>query len=332
MTLTETLNFTGASDLPFLERDPVLQGAGAGAVLLLDAKNPFTWSPSLGGVIQPASPLRSLVRPAVYTAADGTSPGTGRWGNSGSTVNLNTFVAPININTTTGRMTFPASTYASNILQSTRTLTNQTLGQYLINGTSNYCMSIWVYHSGDATDRVMLHLGNGGTNSGTREGLRLVLKPATWQMWRHANTLPAAFPTNAGGNVSSAQKNWAFGGGSDQPGPTLSPGIHRLGYTWYKSGSIWRSQPITNQTVGTDLANTGFESQGIDLGQTTHDGARDNFWHTHIGGIAHSGAGSSCWGTNHALCRIYIENLSLSGRTAQQVWDADWARANGRFS
>ena len=32
------------------------------------------------------------------------------------------------------------------------------------------------------------------------------------------------------------------------------------------------------------------------------------------------------------LARFYVENLSVSGRTAEEVWAADWARGNGRFS
>jgi hypothetical protein len=104
-----------------------------------------------------------------------------------------------------------------------------------------------------------------------------------------------------------------------------------LGFAWYKSGGNWYQRAILDEnSLSSELATPRFDTAGIDMGQSTHDGSRD------IAQLLSVGMGSfftqPVYGTGFGLYRMYWENLTESGRTPEQVWAADWARGNGRFS
>lgn len=117
--------------------------------------------------------------------------------------------------------------------------------------------------------------------------------------------------------------------------------IYRIGYSWYwdASESAWREKWIVdNGTVGTKtVAAWSQQAHGIDLGQGISSngsavGVRTPHAVMGFGGDPFSSSESGWWGSDHKLYRLYIEDNTRSGRTPEQVWDADWARGNGRFS
>jgi hypothetical protein len=117
--------------------------------------------------------------------------------------------------------------------------------------------------------------------------------------------------------------------------------IYRIGYAWYwdASASLWREKwLIDDGTVGTKtVAAWDQQAHGIDLGQGVSNngsaqGVRTPYAVMGFGGDAFSSSESGWWGSDHKLYRLYIEDNTRSGRTPEQVWAADWARGNGRFS
>ena len=89
--------------------------------------------------------------------------------------------------------------------------------------------------------------------------------------------------------------------------------VNRFGIHWTKSSGSWRLRGVfNNNTPGAYRAMThGTGADGIQL---------NSAWKLKL----HQ--------TFPGLARFYVENLSVSGRTAEEVWAADWARGNGRFS
>ena len=117
--------------------------------------------------------------------------------------------------------------------------------------------------------------------------------------------------------------------------------IYRIGYSWYwdATASAWREKwLIDDGTVGTKTVSAwDQEANGIDLGQGVSTngsavGVRTPYAVMGFGGDPFSSSEAGWWGSDHKLYRLYIEDTTRSGRTPEQVWDADWARGNGRFS
>lgn len=304
--------------LPLLQKDPVLPAAGG--VLLLDGKNPGCWTGA--STIGVTDPLYSLSR---TTAADGTTPGQGYWTSYGTPTDLSTISKPLAYNSTTGRITFPSAGTSN----AARFIESQSQARYLFNGTDNFCISVWAYIAPTGTI-VLLTTQPSGTSSSTRVGLTMYAQAGAGGSGGAAGGFQAfrrsaiGYPISPGVTATANTQNFAYGGVNNSP-VGLTAGIHRLGYAWYKKADgNWYNKPILDQTVGTELATPTHVTTGIDLGQSTAGGARDPY---HVAAIAPGN-----FGTDNGIYRLYIENLTLSGRTPEQVWAADWTRGNGRFS
>lgn len=102
--------------------------------------------------------------------------------------------------------------------------------------------------------------------------------------------------------------------GNSYVAPAVASGIHRYGYTWAKNGGTWQHRGILNNGVPSVWTNSTF-------GTGTPGVQNNTAWNLLIGNAA-------SW----PFCRLMIEDLTLSGRTSDQFWAADWARASGRFS
>ena len=117
--------------------------------------------------------------------------------------------------------------------------------------------------------------------------------------------------------------------GADGTGNTANPAVPnnrltRVGFTVYQDSSFqWKYRTVTDNVVSSSERNL--------LGATNTQGGA---------GLRASASGttrprifaSSNVPADYLFYRTYAENLTLSGRTYQQVFDADWARGNGRFS
>lgn len=312
--------FTDTS-LPILQKDPVLPPTGG--VFLLDSKNLASWTG--GATIGTSDPLNTLGKTA---AADGTNPGQGYWSSLGSPTDLSTINEPLAFNPTTGRITFPSADQ-----NSARFIESQATSNYLFNGTDNFCISIWVYAGTPSTTPKTLLITSAASTDSARRGLQMTLSAGTggsgqggFQVNRPTRT---GYPIAPGNTAASNTSYFAYGGANNQPG-AVSTGVHRVGYAWYKTGGNWFHKGIIDQVVGTEYATPNHQTTGIDLGQSTAGGARDPYYITALGNRQSSG--TSMFGTDNGIYRIYIENLTLSGRTPEQVWAADWTRGNGRFS
>lgn len=90
----------------------------------------------------------------------------------------------------------------------------------------------------------------------------------------------------------------------------------RYGVHWTKSSGVWRLRGVTNNGTPTSYTNMTVGSGANGIAPT--DGSLDR--------MKLMGKAAISWQ------RFYVENLTVSGRTAEQVWDADWARGNGRYS
>jgi hypothetical protein len=100
--------------------------------------------------------------------------------------------------------------------------------------------------------------------------------------------------------------------------------LRRVGFTVYQNSSFqWKYRTVVGNVVTTEERNL--------IGATNTEGGA---------GLRASESGttrprifaSSNVPADYLFYRTYAENLTLSGRTFQQVFDADWARGNERFS
>jgi len=90
--------------------------------------------------------------------------------------------------------------------------------------------------------------------------------------------------------------------------------MNRYGVHWTKSSGSWQIRGVLNDNTPGSYGSMshGTDANGIQLNSAWN-------WQFRAESTAD-------------IARIYVENLSVSGRTAEQVWDADWARGNGRYS
>lgn len=111
--------------------------------------------------------------------------------------------------------------------------------------------------------------------------------------------------------------------------PTLTEGVHRIGFGWDKADGTWKRRGILNQATavtGADSVDTfGSDTNGVNLP------AAGSTWDLLLFGNIGFGF-FNFTNAEIGIYRFYAENLTQSGRTIQQVWDADWAYANGRYS
>ncbi len=118
------------------------------------------------------------------------------------------------------------------------------------------------------------------------------------------------FNFNHWGQTSNAKTTaFSYAGGS----------VFRMGYAWQWSGSNWQSKSVANNGTPSawgDISGLTDSSVGLYNTASNHPFVI-NFGSTSVGG---------------AVYRLLIEDLTESGRTPEEVWDADWAVGNGRFS
>lgn len=103
--------------------------------------------------------------------------------------------------------------------------------------------------------------------------------------------------------------------------------LRRAGFTVYQdAGNIWRYRTVNNTSVSSEFALSGATNTvgGAGLLASASSTTRPR--------VFSAPSGFNNVPTDFLFYRFYAENLTLSGRTYQQVFDADWARGNGRFS
>lgn len=163
----------------------------------------------------------------------------------------------------------------------------------------------------------------------------------------HTATNPALFAKGVGNNSSSQTLTISFDASSNvlrvcRPKSTdsgfnnnalvtsaLSAGVHRIAFAWSKASGTWTRYGLLNQATAvtnngsTDTFSTGTDGINLPTGGAT--------WDADLFGNLGSGY-FNFTNCQAGIYRFYLENLTQSGRTRTQVWDADWAYANGRFS
>ena len=209
-------------------------------------------------------------------------------------------------------------------------------GLYPIDDPSHgYTVSLWIKLGTSSKNalfsRNLINTGPGGTGY---PSFTLTASSAGISVSRDQTGAFANFRTSGSSNnyVPNAQTVLAS--------PSTAT-IYRIGYSWYwdASAALWREKwLIDDGTVGTKtVAEWSQQDHGIDLGQgeSTNGsalGLRTPWAVMGFGGDPISSSEIGWWGSDHKLYRIYIEDNTRSGRTPEQVWAADWARGNGRFS
>jgi len=170
--------------------------------------------------------------------------------------------------------------------------------------TANYCISMWVYKPTTTTAFDIGYFArnaSGGVAQGTDHSLIVRIEPS-------ANVIQFLRPD------SSFTSNLVA---LSAPGNAVS----RIGYAWSKNSGTWQHKGILNNGSPTAYVDSSFG--------TGANGIQDNAaWTGRLFGAYGYASADSGMG----IYRFYVENLTLSGRTPEQVWAADWARGNGRFS
>jgi hypothetical protein len=101
----------------------------------------------------------------------------------------------------------------------------------------------------------------------------------------------------------------------------------RLGFAVYQNESnIWKFRTVVNNTVSAEANLSGATNTVGGAGIRASNSA------TIRPRVFTIPAGHAAVTSDNLFYRTYAEDLTLSGRTYQQVFDADWARGNGRYS
>lgn len=198
----------------------------------------------------------------------------------------------VNYNSTTGR-----ATSASGV---SGFYWDSTSGSVFSDTTANYCLSFWLFLPDvlpDYTNAELIVKGIGFTN--TNNNSLSIFSRTTgsfdgFEIYRPSTT------------ISSSLQNKASLGG-------ITGGVYRFGYAWSKNSGTWQHRSIINNGSPSSWTDSTFG--------TGADGVQDR-----------SERGEIRLRQDIGVYRFYLENLTLSGRTPEQVWDADWARGNGRYS
>lgn len=178
--------------------------------------------------------------------------------------------------------------------------------------TANYCLSMWVYlPDNNPAYATYFVRGAGNLNSNTHSFVVRVSNTDTEviEMFRPSST-----------DANGTQNGVGFGTGTVNDNNLPVNTVYRLGYAWSKNAGQWQHRGILNNDTPTAWANSTFG--------TGADGVQENASWT---GALFGAAGGAA-PTGLGVYRFYLENLTVSGRTAEEVWAADWARGNGRFS
>jgi len=162
--------------------------------------------------------------------------------------------------------------------------------------TANYCFSLWIYVP-TAFSFYETYLSK-GTGSNTNADRTLTVR----------------------GGSGNRLLEISRSGGSDLFSYTApAAGVYRLGYAWSKNSGTWQYKTCVNQSEN----NWQTSASGTGANGVYENTANNGVLFGSAGGAAPTGLG---------VYRFYLENLTLSGRTASQVWAADWERGNGRYS
>jgi hypothetical protein len=103
--------------------------------------------------------------------------------------------------------------------------------------------------------------------------------------------------------------------------------LRRIGFTVYQNASNqWKLRTVTDNSVSSeiDLAGATNTAGGAGLMVSASGTTRPR--------VFAAPGGFNIVPTDYLFYRTFAEDLTVSGRTYQQAFDADWARANGRFS
>lgn len=178
--------------------------------------------------------------------------------------------------------------------------------------TANYCISFWVYMpSSNPAYATYFAKGAGNTNTNTHS---FIVRVGIGDSERIEMYRPSSTDGSATANAVS------FGTPTVDDDNLATDAVYRVGYAWSKNAGQWQHKGILNNGTPTSYANSTFG--------TGADGVQENAAWT--GKLFGSAGGASS--TDLGVYRFYLENLTVSGRTPEQVWDADWARGNGRYS
>lgn len=201
-----------------------------------------------------------------------------------------------NYATATSEGTFDPS---SGALTGTLNLSPQAGNDFLIDDVSHgYCFSWWLKLPSSVANNVILAQSpTGGNRSFQSRSVNLGsgLTGFTFNHW----------------NAGSSAESYTFTYAGDT--------VVRIGYAWKWSGSNWQAKHIIDN---------GSPSAWDDISGLTDPSV--GFYNTAQGNPFAIDFGNSSFGG--ATYRLLIEDITESGRTPEEVWAADWARGNGRYS
>lgn len=101
--------------------------------------------------------------------------------------------------------------------------------------------------------------------------------------------------------------------------------LRRVGFTVYQdSSNVWKRRSVTDNSISAESNLAGATAGGPGLRASASGTTRPRVFPVP--------AGFSAVPTDYLFYRTFVEDLTVSGRTYQQAFDADWARGNGRFS
>lgn len=163
--------------------------------------------------------------------------------------------------------------------------------------TADYVVSFWMSFDTTSVRPALSLKGSGDLNANTHSFVVYGGNNTTEVSWYHPSP----------GDIDARSNEVGF------PAVTLGT-MNRYGVHWTKSSGSWQIRGVLNNgTPGSyQSLSHGTDVNGIQL---------NSAWKWRFRATPPSD-----------IARIYVENLSVSGRTAEQVWDADWARGNGRYS
>lgn len=334
MTLITRLSaaFTDTT-LPILQRDPVLPDVGGR--YLIDAASAYSVSELTEGANSYNAPIYSLTNDSVG-ATTGADVGEIRFRlkiQQGDSL----LMAQVGYDSAAKAFKFPdQSDHPSGTFAGLSVTTDGSKrlrfiesnsgsnGKIITDLSHSYCLSAWITIGTSTKNTLFGHISGPNINSGSGPIL-FYASPAGIQIGRRFTGAYLDWVNNTSGLPRTEYLHTLVGSGA--------AGLYHVGMAWYKKDGIWYQRSCLNNTPTSELVNSVLTAgYGIHLDQDTNNGVRDPRTCLGFGGEASSALENGWWGSDHKLHRLYFENITQSGRTPEQVWAADWARGNGRFS
>lgn len=103
--------------------------------------------------------------------------------------------------------------------------------------------------------------------------------------------------------------------------------LHRVGFTVYQdSSNVWKRRSVIDNTISAEsnLSGATNTAGGAGLRASASGTTRPRVFTVP--------SGFTSVPTDYLFYRTFVEDLTVSGRTYEQAFEADWARGNGRFS